>query len=253
MKHKLNKLIKICIITLIISFSLYISIIPTSLSKLESNLKDIFSIIQRVYAKRQSENYYQLEQELNESLKQEVTNLKKLLNLNNTMSNFTTIPATTISRQTSFWFQTLTLDKGSSSGIKKDMAVITPQGLIGKISNVTKNTSEVKLITTNDITFKTSVVIRIDTQEHYAILNGYDPKTNLLKVSAIDKKTPIEEGNQVSTSGLGAMPKGLLIGTVVKTELDSYNLSKVVYVKPSQDLSNINYVLVLGEERYEEN
>ena len=44
------------------------------------------------------------------------------------------------------------------------------------------------------------------------------------------------------------MPKGIYIGKVVKTEIDKYNLSQIVYVKPKQEFSNINYVTILKEK-----
>ena len=62
------------------------------------------------------------------------------------------------------------------------MAVITSNGLIGKISKVYGNYSEVKLITSNDVNYKVSVSIKINNHDNYAILNGYDEDNNLIKV-----------------------------------------------------------------------
>ena len=128
------------------------------------------------------------------------------------------------------------------------MAVITTNGLIGKISKTTKTTSEVKLLTSDDITYKTSVIIRVDNKDYYAILNGYDTETNLLKVTAIDKNIPSKTGDAILTSGLGNMPQGIYIGSVVSSKIDSYDLSKTVYVKSEQDFSTINYVTILKEK-----
>ena len=89
-----------------------------------------------------------LQKNLNNSLKQEIKELKELLNLNSTLSEYTTINATIISRNDLYWFNTVIIDKGKKDGLKKNMAVITQNGLIGKISKTTKKTSEIKLITT---------------------------------------------------------------------------------------------------------
>ena len=195
----------------------------------------------------QTENYI-LQKNLNNSLKQEIKELKELLNLNSTLSEYTTINATIISRNDLYWFNTVIIDKGKKDGLKKNMAVITQNGLIGKISKTTKKTSEIKLITTNDITYKTSVMIQLEEKNQYAILNGYDQENNLLKITAIDKNINIPKDSIVITSGLGQMPKGIYIGKVVKTEIDKYNLSQIVYVKPKQEFSNINYVTILKEK-----
>ena len=52
----------------------------------------------------------------------------------------------------------------------------------------------------------------------------------------------------ILTSGLGNMPQGIYIGSVVSSETDSYDLSKTVYVKSEQDFSSINYVTILKEK-----
>lgn len=255
-KHK-NILKKLAIIIIIIA-TLTISLKQNkNYSKLESTLKDYLSVVNKLLISPvvaiskekkidQSESYL-IQKNINASLEKEIQELKSLLELNSTLTEYKTINATTISRNSSYWFNSVMIDKGSSSGLKKDMAVITTNGLIGKIVKTTKSTSEVKLLTTSDITYKTSVVIRVGDKDYYAILNGYDEETNLLKVSALDKNVKITKGDTVLTSGLGQMPQGIFIGTVVKTEIDKYNLSQVVYVASKQDFNNIHYVTILKE------
>ena len=91
-------------------------------------------------------------------------------------------------------------------------------------------------------------MIQLEEKNQYAILNGYDQENDLLKITAIDKNINIPKDSIVITSGLGQMPKGIYIGKVVKTEIDKYNLSQIVYVKPKQEFSNINYVTILKEK-----
>lgn len=242
----------ILIVALTISLKLNRDYFP-----LESLIKDYTSIVNKLLMypvqaiskeqKTDQSESYLIQKNINTSLENEIQELKKLLDLNSTLTEYTTTNASIISRNSSYWFNTITIDKGKSDGIEKDMAVITANGLIGKITKTSKTTSEVKLLTTSDVTYKTSVVIKIDNKDHYAILNGYDEKNNLLKVSAIDKNIKITKGDIVLTSGLGKMPQGIFIGTVVKTEVDKYDLSQVVYVSPKQDYNNIHYVTILKE------
>lgn len=258
MKKKPKKILKTIILLIIIILLLYISLnLDRDFLTIESNFKDKISyltkiVISPVQALTQSSNKdqsesYTIQKNINASLEKEIQELKELLNLNSTLTEFKTTNATILSRNNSYWFNSITIDKGSTDGIKKDMAVITTNGLIGKITKTTNQTSEVKLLTSDDITYKTSVVIRIGEKDHYAILNGYDQENNLLKISAIDKATQISAGDTVLTSGLGQMPQGIYVGTVVFSEIDKYNLSQVVYVKPAQDFNNIHYVTVLKE------
>ena len=75
-------------------------------------------------------------------LMQEIQELKTMLNLKNTHSEYELEHAKVISRNNQFWLNTFTIDKGENAGVTKESAVITINGLIGKITKVTKNHSE---------------------------------------------------------------------------------------------------------------
>ena len=195
--------------------------------------------------KTQTESYL-IQKNINSSLEKEIQELKETLELNKTLTEYKPVNATILSRNKGYWFNTITIDKGTSSGIKENMAVVTKNGLIGKISKVSKNSSEVKLITSDDINFKVSIAIKTNEVDNYAILNGYDQKKKLIKATGIDKTTEVNIGDSVLTSGLGEFfPAGIYIGTVEKIEKDKYNLSKTVYIKLSQNFNDIHYVTVL--------
>lgn len=184
------------------------------------------------------------------SLEKEIEELKEALELNKTLTEYIVENSTIISRNKSYWFNTLTIDKGKNNGIKKDMAVITSNGLIGKISKVYGNSSEVKLITSDDVNYKVSVSIKVNDTDNYAILNGYDSKKSLMKVTGVNKTTTINKGDVVVTSGIGGLfPAGIYIGTVEEVENDKYDLSKTVYIKTKQDFNNIHYVSILKEKK----
>lgn len=253
MKKRTKKIIKRIMLIILIAMTLFISLMTRDYSKIEIYIKDILTIIPRqlvknIQEKDQTESYI-IQKNINYELEKEVQELKKILNLNSTLTEYDIVNATVISRNNYYWFNSLTIDKGKDEGIKKNMGVITTNGLIGKISKVTNKTSEVKLLTSDDITYKTSVVIRVEEKNYYAILNGYDKKNNLLKVTGIDKGINLTKGSVVLTSGLGSMPQGIYIGTVEDEKIDKYNLSKVISIKPQQDFDNINYVTILKEKK----
>ena len=155
----------------------------------ETFLKDIGVTLEKVfvYPFRNKEKEvdqsksYLIQKNVNMALEKEISELKGELELNKTLTEYTPINATILNRNKSYWFNTITIDKGKSAGIKKDMAVITKNGLIGKISMVSNTSSEVKLITSDDVNFKVSVAIRTNNDDNYAILNGYSKKTGLIK------------------------------------------------------------------------
>ena len=197
----------------------------------------------------QTESYL-IQKNVNSSLEKEIQELKDALELNKTLTEYDVVNSTILSRNKSYWFNTITIDKGKNSGLKENMPVVTRNGLLGKISKVYNNSSEVKLITSDDINFKVSVSIKTNETDNYAILNGYIKKDNLIKANGIDKTTNVNIGDTVLTSGLGEFfPSGIYIGTVEKIESDKYNLSKTIYIKTKQNFNDIHYVTVLKAKK----
>ncbi len=191
---------------------------------------------------------YVIQKNLNVHLEEEIEQLRKMLELNQTLTGYTIVNATVISRNKAYWYQTLTIDKGKKDGLKENMVAITKDGLIGKLQHLTNHSSEVKLITANDVNNKVSVSIATTSGETDAILSGYDQRSGLVKISGVDSQAPITKGDTVTTSGLGGMfPRGIYIGTVETVENDRYGLSKTLGVKTNQNFNNIHYVTVLKE------
>lgn len=182
----------------------------------------------------------------NIELKQEIERLKGELNIDHVLTDYDYLNATVISRNSFYWYNMLTIDKGSHNGIKEGMVVINSTGLIGKITNVSTFSSDVKLITTNDTNNKISVTVTNGDTKLTGIINGYDYKKGLLTVEGISNTATVNNGDYVYTSGLGGVfPSGILIGKVEGITTDVYDLSKIINVKPSAKFDDINFVTVL--------
>lgn len=178
-------------------------------------------------------------------LQEEVNELKKLLEINNSLSDFSIVSSTVINRNTSYWNNELTINKGRKDNIKKGMAVIDSNGLIGRIEHVSFTTSIVKLITNYNSNNKISVKIWTDDNTSINKVLETDSNNNLI-ISGIDNNFDIKEGMKVTTSGLSDIyPSGINIGTIDKIEDDKFGISKKAYVKHSGDLNNIRFVSVL--------
>ncbi len=211
-------------------------------SFIRNYLIEAYSFLPKVLAKEQ---HIKLEKYLNESLKKENQDLKELLELNRTLSEFQYVNATVLYRNVNYWLDTITIDKGSKDGIAINDSVVTKDGLIGKIVTVNDKNSIVSLLTTND-----NYYVSVRVNDYNGLLYEYDKKENAIKVKGIDKKGKIEVGDEVVTNGLGGIfPSGLYIGKVKKIENDTYDLSKIVYVDTKQNFNNINYVMVVGAKK----
>ncbi len=185
----------------------------------------------------------------NQELKKELDELKKILKLNDLMTEYEILNASVVIRNVNVWNNVLIIDKGAFHGIKNDMAVINHQGLIGRIANVSEFTSEVKLITSHDLQNKISVTIQSGEESIYGLVNGYLAKENLLKVEGVPSNYNIKHGSMVYTSGLGGIfPKGILVGTVEKSTKDSVDLTQIVEIKPAANFNDIRFVTVIKRE-----
>ena len=264
MYRKSKKRKKIIIIIVIIFCSFFILFYSLSSNRkqtvVESYLKDATALIMKVVmlpftslnADKDEDltESYVIQKNLNVHLEEEIEQLRDALDLNQTLTGYEVVNATVITRNKGYWYQTLTIDKGKKDGLKENMVAITKNGLIGKIENVTNFSSEIKLITANDVNNKVSVSIATTSGETNAILSGYNQENNLVLISGVDSMININKGDVVTTSGLGGMfPRGIYIGTVETITNDKYGLSKTLGIKTDQDFNNIHYVTVLKEEK----
>lgn len=182
----------------------------------------------------------------NVELRRQIDALKNELNIDYTLTDYEYLNATVTSRSVGYWYNTITINKGSYNGIKKDMVVINSKGLIGRVIKTSTFTSDVRLITTSETNNKISVHVSNGDNNLYGLINNYDYSKNLLEVEGISNTKDVDIGDFVYTSGLGGIfPSGILIGSVSEITTDSYDLAKIIKVKPSADFSNINYVSVL--------
>ncbi len=182
-------------------------------------------------------------------LEGEIDNLKKSLDLNQTITDYKKINASVVNRNVGAWYNTVNINKGSKAGIKEGYAVITDKGLIGKVVSVSNFTSTVKLLSTDEVINKISVKIEVDDKSIYGLLSYYDKKNNAYIVEGISDNTEIKNGSKVVTTGLtDAFPTGILIGEVKNVTKDRYQLAKAVEVTPSIDFDDIDIVTVLDRE-----
>ena len=185
----------------------------------------------------------------NEELKREITALKKELDVDFVLTDYTRLNATVVSRNAGYWYNILTIDKGKHNGIKKGMVVMNSTGLIGKVVTVSNYTSDVKLITTTDTNNKISVSVTNGENKITGLINGYNYDSGVLQVEGISNTESVSVGDLVYTSGLGGVfPSGILIGKVESITTDVYDLAKIINVTPSANFDDINYVSILKRD-----
>lgn len=191
---------------------------------------------------------HQLQTRLIEANK-ENQELKDLLGLQETMSEAKFVNANVIERTSTSFSNNLLLNKGKNDGIDLYMAVVTPQGLIGQISEVSDHTAIVTLLTSQEGNNQFAVKIQLDDQQGVeALLSSYNINNQMFEVNLLDSSLEVQPGMQVVTSGLGEIiPSGLLVGEVVKVTQSEATLSIHLEVEPAASFANINAVMVVSK------
>lgn len=214
-----------------------------AVSKSISDLLNTYSENQKL--KKQVDNLATREVQ-NQVLQQENRKLKQELKLKQSLTDFKLITASVTSRAPSSWQNTIVINKGSLSGIKKNQAVVSQHGLIGRVFEVNATTSKVELISnSNRSSDQFAIQVLAKSGAVNGLITGYSRKTNLLTMGQITSQKKIKKGNQVVTSGLGGnSPAGLLVGKVIKVEKNDNGLSTAVLIKPAADLSDLEIVSV---------
>ena len=165
--------------------------------------------------------------------------LRELLDFKNS-SEWNTVAAAVIGRQPENWSSMVLINKGSSSGIRNGSVVVSRMGLVGRVSETTASISKIILI--NDPNFSISAFVQRSRQE--GLVTGTLGSNLVMKYLPPD--ADIQEKDIIVSSGLtGMSPKGLLIGTVIKTGTEFSGLGKYAVISPAADLPAVEEVLVV--------
>ena len=192
--------------------------------------------------KQENDELKKLQSDL-EVLKEENAWLRDFLEVKNHNTTFEFEDATVIGKNSSSAHSTLMLNKGSLHGITEGMVVIAGQGLVGRVTEVGLNTSEVLCIT--DIS--SSIGALVERSAMIGIVEGYyENECRFLYTTGFADASDIEVGDAVISSGSGSIyPYGLKIGTVTDVMLDDASRSIVATVKSAVDVQNVSRVMII--------
>lgn len=188
------------------------------------------------------------DQAMNEVLAGELNELKKLTKIDWLPTDYNVKYATVISRDVESWSSQIKIDLGKTSGISKDMAVITSQGMIGTITEVSEISSTVTLLSNEKSISQLPVMILSGDDRYYGLLDSYDLKNKSYRIKLLSDVKEIKENSKVVTSGLGGpgkSPKGILLGTVKKYSMKDEAMESICMVKPSVNFDDLNYIAVV--------
>ncbi len=169
--------------------------------------------------------------------------LKGLLNLKE-KTGYDQVPARVIARDPSVWFNTVTINRGSSSGITLNMPVATGSGIVGRVVAVSPWTAQVMLIT-DEKAAAGAVVGQLGESGALGSVSGLG-KAGLVEMRYVSGLQKVEVGDYILTTGQdGIYPAGLNVGEVLEVKHGTATQPHQIYVRPSARLDQLEEVAVL--------
>lgn len=174
--------------------------------------------------------------------------LRSMLDYKKITNQFDFVTAAVVGRDIGTWNSTIIINRGSADGITKDMAVVTPQGLVGSVVNVYANVAKVQLIL--DARSAVGALVQRPESRVAAIVEGSSASPLTPRMVNIARDADIIKSDKLITSGFGGIyPKGLLIGEVVDIVNEEGGLLKYAYLRPAVDFGRLEEVLVVVRSR----
>ncbi len=181
-----------------------------------------------------------------ERTKQKLESYESVLGVKNENPDYELVAASVISRNTADAYDSITIDKGSTSGIQVNDPVIYGENVIGIVKETGLATSVVKTILDPSVNIS---VYEIKSRE-----SGYSNTTaslsyeGLCKMSGLSKETSVSAGGIVCTSGLGGIfPRDLVVGTITVIKNEETDVSVYGIIEPVVDVRTVNDVFVITD------
>ena len=170
---------------------------------------------------------------------QENIRLSKLLQFEEKF-NLQSVVARVIAKDVSTEFRSLRINRGENSGIRRNMAVLTSEGIVGRVFRTTSGTSDIVTI----LDLLSAVDAIVERSRARGVVEGWMDDACQLKYAL--RTDDIQPGDILISSGLGGIfPKGVSVGTVSKVNRKPFGITQEVEVRPSVDFSKLEEVLVV--------
>jgi rod shape-determining protein MreC len=169
--------------------------------------------------------------------------LKGLLGLKE-HSTYETVPARVIARDPSVWFNTITINRGSSAGIAVNMPVVTATGIVGRVITLSPWSAQVMLIT-DEKAGAGAVVGQLGESGALGSVRGRED-LGLIEMRYVSGLEKVEVNDYVMTTGQdGIYPPGLNVGQVVEVKGGTATQPHQILIRPGAGLDKLEEVAVL--------
>ena len=192
------------------------------------------------------EELAQREQEAREAAaaQRENENLRALLELKQAHEDYQLVDAYIISRSSQDWSSTVTINRGSASGLQEGMCAITANGeLVGLVSEVGTNYAVIKTVLDSSLEISATLSA---SGYNGMVQGGYSTGLEgLLRMDYLPSSSVIRNNDEVVTSGSTVYPRGLVIGNVVDAGFDDTGVAKYALLQPAVEMGSLEQVFII--------
>ena len=170
--------------------------------------------------------------------------LRDLLDLKQAQEDFQLVDSYIITRSSTDWNSTFTLDKGSRDGIEVGMVAITANNeVVGLVTETGTNYSVVKTVLDSSLEISATIA---SNGFSGMVQGGYSTGAEgLLRMNYLPSSAVIRNHDQVVTSGSTVYPRNLILGYVIDAGLSETGVAKFAILEPATDIDNLEQVFVL--------
>lgn len=172
-------------------------------------------------------------------LEQENSRLRRIFDFQ-VKNKLETLVAQVVAKDVSADFRAIRINRGADAGIQPDMAVLTPEGIIGRVLRTTANSADI--VTLLDPLSGIDVIA--ERSRARGVVEGLSEDTCALRYAL--RTDDIQPGDILVSSGLGGVfPKGIPVGIVSRVNRKSFGITQDVEVRPTADFSKLEEIMVV--------
>lgn len=180
------------------------------------------------------------------SVKRENDRLRELLDLQKQNPDYKLVDGYIISRNSTDWSYSFTVNRGTNSGIAEGMCAITESGaVVGVVSDVGSNYCVIISVLDSSLDISATIA----SSGYPGIVRGSyaSGQVGMLRMDYLSSAAVVRNNDQVVTAGSTVYPRNLILGNIVKWDMNDNGIAKYAILKPAADIESLEQVFILTD------
>ena len=234
--------------TVLAPFEMAFSWCAGQIRSVTSNIWEIATVHEQNKMLKNEIEQLRRENTMAEEYAAENVRLRELLSYKQSAHQFDLLAARVIGRDAALWTSMIVVDRGARDGVRENMPVVTGNGLVGRVTDVSPLSSKVQLIL--DVRSSVGTLIQRSDSRVTGIVTGTIDNPYMPQMVNIPRNADVEDGDAVVTSGFGGIyPKGIMVGRVAAQRGDDSGLLKIAVIETAVDFQRLEDVAIITASR----